>query len=237
MLVAVAVVCLAVALLLLWLGVSLVSRLRFQFSVRSLLLFVAVVAVVCSWFAVKMQEARRQKEAVAAIEKGEGSVFYDYEFDANGNFLPGTPEPPGPPWLRNLLGVDFLSDVAGIGYLDATDADLTRLKGITSLEYLQLWGTQVTDAGLMHLKGLTRLKRLTLGPTTQVTDAGLGHLKGMTTLRSLLLNETQVTDAGLVHLKGLTSLETLVLKRTQVTDAGLMHLEGLTRLQQFPLAL
>ena len=56
-LIAMAVVCLAVVLLLLWFGVSLVLRRRFQFSLRSLMLFVVVVAVACSWFAVKMQQA------------------------------------------------------------------------------------------------------------------------------------------------------------------------------------
>ncbi|NQU23447.1 MAG: hypothetical protein HQ567_19370, partial [Candidatus Nealsonbacteria bacterium] len=74
-LIAVAAVCLAVLLLLLWLGVSLVSRLRFQFSVRSLLLFVAVVAVVCSWFSVRVRQARRQREVVAAIEKDGGHAW------------------------------------------------------------------------------------------------------------------------------------------------------------------
>jgi len=56
-LIAVAVVCLAIVLMLLWFGVSLIFRLRFQFSIRSLLLFVTLVAVVCSWFSVKMQQA------------------------------------------------------------------------------------------------------------------------------------------------------------------------------------
>ncbi|NQU26556.1 MAG: hypothetical protein HQ567_35175, partial [Candidatus Nealsonbacteria bacterium] len=156
-LIAVAVVCLAVVLLLLWLGVSLVSRHRFQFSIRSLLLFVAVVAVVCSWFSVRMQEAERQREAVAAVQKG-GRVSYDY------HHLLGTP---GPPWLRNLLGVDFLSNVRELIYERATDTDtdtdLVHLKGLTSLTTLSLYNTQVTDDGLLHLKGLTNLEVLLLG--------------------------------------------------------------------------
>ena len=203
-----------VLLLLLWLGISLLFRLRFQFSLRSMMLFVVVVAVVCSWFSVRMQEARRQRETVEAVEKpqfidtqqpfqmyqpgvgklGKGTVSYDYELDANGNPLRGTPEP-CPPWLRNLVGVDFLSDVRQVQYGQATDIDLVHLRGLPSLELLGLMGTQVTDGGLVHLKGLTNLETLDLG-VTRVTDAGLEHLRGLTKLEGLWLNYTQVTDEG-----------------------------------------
>ena len=228
-LIAVAVVCVAVLLLLLWLGISLVCRLRFQFSIRSMMLFVTVVAVVCSWFAVKMQQARRQREVV------EKAVFpnYDYQLDADRHRLSGT-QPPGPRWLRDLVGVDFLSDLVALEYKQATDTELVHLKGLTSLRELWLGATQVTDAGLVHLKGLTSLEALGLS-NTQVADAGLIHLKGLTSLERLDLENTQVTDAGLVHLKGLPSLERLNLYGTQVTDAGLMHLKGLTNLKELRL--
>ena len=197
-LIAVAVVCLAVVLLMLWFGVSLVLRRRFQFSIRSLLLFVVVVAVVCSWFTVKVQQARGQREVVEAFEKV-GFVMYDYEvaeLDANGR----RPPAPGPPWLRNLVGVDFLSDVVALRYKRATDAGLVHLKGLTSLQELVLDNTQVTDAGLVHLEGLTGLRHLDL-TNTEVTDAGLVHLKGLTNVQWLFLYRTQVTEAGVQDLQ------------------------------------
>ena len=59
----VAVECLAAAtlLLLLWFIAALVLHLRFQFSIRSLLLMTAVVAVNCSWLAVEKQETQQQQ--------------------------------------------------------------------------------------------------------------------------------------------------------------------------------
>ena len=60
-LIAVGVVGTALVVLLLWFLASLLLRRRFQFSIRSLLLLVTVVAVVCSWFTVKMQQARWQR--------------------------------------------------------------------------------------------------------------------------------------------------------------------------------
>ena len=38
----------------------------YQFSLRSLLLFVLACSLVCSWLGVKMQRAREQKQAVEA---------------------------------------------------------------------------------------------------------------------------------------------------------------------------
>jgi len=56
-----------------------------------------------------------------------------------------------------------------------------------------------TDAGLVHLKGLTSLQTLNLSGS--ITDAGLVHLKGLDKLQTLYLNGTSMTDAGVRHLK------------------------------------
>jgi Leucine-rich repeat (LRR) protein len=58
----------------------------------------------------------------------------------------------------------------------------------------------VSDTGLVHLKGLTKLQSLSLF-RTEVTDAGLVHLKGLTKLQSLNLSDTKVTDAGVKDLQ------------------------------------
>ena len=88
-----------------------------------------------------------------------------------------------------------------------------------------LYDTQVTDSELVHLKGLMSLQTLDLRGT-QVTDTGLAHLKGLTSLQTLFLSGTRVTDAGLVHLKDLTSLQKLIVIGTQVTDAGVEELRA-----------
>ena len=52
----------------------------------------------------------------------------------------------------------------------------------------------------MHLKGLTSLESLNL-IYTQITDAGLVHLAGLTSLQTLELDQTQVTVAGVARLQ------------------------------------
>ena len=61
-----------------WFVVALVFRGRFQFSIRSLLALVVVVALPCSWMAVEMKAAREQKAVVEAIRRADGDIVYDW---------------------------------------------------------------------------------------------------------------------------------------------------------------
>jgi hypothetical protein len=48
----------------------------FRFSLRTLLL---VIAVLCVWLGIQVNAARRQKEAVAAIQKAGGEINFDFQ--------------------------------------------------------------------------------------------------------------------------------------------------------------
>ena len=126
--------------------------------------------------------------------------------------------------------------VVGVWMRDttSTDAGLKWLKGLRSLQSLDLATSKVTDAGLKNVEQLTNLRSLSLA-STSVTDAGLSHLKGLTNLQSLVLSRSQVTNTGLGYLKGLTKLDLLDLLGTQVTDAGLEQLKGLIGLRSLEL--
>ena len=207
------------------------QRRWYQYSLRTLLLFVLLVSIGMSWLGVKLHRAREQKEAVEAIRKAGGEVSYDYQSDY------ASAEPRVPKWARALLGDGFFFDVlqAGASGTKFGDDEAVYLRRLTNLEWLSLRATRITDAGLEHLEGLARLEELYLS-RTNITDAGLEHLKRLTNLTWLNLSDTQVTDAGLEHLKGLTSLQWLDLSDTQVSDAGLEHLQGLSNLEDLDLS-
>jgi hypothetical protein len=173
----------------------------YQYSLRSLFLVMILACIGMSWFGVKIREARRQKEAVEAIKKLGGAIAYDYQVDASGHELQGA-KPPGPAWIRSLLGEDFFGQVIHVAfdYSNVNDDELEHLKGLTRLRWISLSRTHVTDAGLDHLKGLVQLQWLWL-ENTQVTDAGLERLKGLTKLRILDLTDTQVSDQGVKKLQ------------------------------------
>jgi Leucine-rich repeat (LRR) protein len=214
------------------------KRRRFQFSLRTLMIFTMICAVAAGWLGKWIEQKRIEQEAVDAIRKQGGVVLYDYAIrdahEHNGRW-----ELWGPAWLRNFLGEGFFSEVERVHFRspqsNVHDADLANLKRLAQLKCLTLCATKVTDAGLASLKGLTQLQDLDLSGN-HITAAGLQHLKGLSQLEWLDLSETKTTDAGLVNLRELTQLDFLDLGNTQVTDAGLANLKGLTRLKQVNLS-
>jgi hypothetical protein len=229
------------------------KRRWFQFSLRALMILTLLVGMgMAVWIVPLKKRADRQRTAVAEILKDGGNVDYDYG--------PQQKEPPGPVWLRKLLGDDFFATVdgvtvrtdAGMRQLDdlpqllnvrvlpagsigaapekLTDAGITHLEGLTRLATLQLQHTAMTDAGVASFKGLTELNILELD-YTNLTDSGLAQLKALSKLGILTLRGTKVTDAGMKHLNGFADLYILDLGNTNVTDAGLAQLAGLPRLE------
>jgi hypothetical protein len=186
----------------------------FRYSLRTLML---VAAVFCIWLGIITNRARDRKQAIELFRTLGGSVRYEHERPPS--------DPPGPEWLRQLIGDEYFFSVhtLSLNRSKVDDSSLASVKRFPELKGLNLFRCKVTEAGLVHLKGMTKLEILILD-NTQVTDAGLEHLRGLTELRSLFLNNTQVTDAGLVHLKGMIHLDSLWHYNTEVTDAGLKKL-------------
>src|SRR5262245_18603147 len=109
-----------------------------RFSLRTLLV---AMTILCVWLGLKVNAARRQREAVAAIAKSGAIIRYDYEMIS----VPGSPNtlgynpnaaPPGPAWLRGFLGEDFFCDVIGIFFPGSTitESDLSQLAKFPELK-------------------------------------------------------------------------------------------------------
>ena len=190
------------------------KRRWYQFSLRSLLVFVLAAGLGLGLLGRRIRQVQEQRKPVIELQKLGATVEYQETEGGLSNAL-----------LRNLVGDEALP-VVEIYFLrtEVTDAGLVHLKGMRSLEVVDLRCTQVSDAGLVHLKGLTSLEVLYVN-NTKITDAGLEHLKGLSSLEGLSLLGTQVTDAGLEHLKGLSSLEWMNLCNTQVTEGGVQELQ------------
>jgi hypothetical protein len=230
-------------------------------SVRGLIVLILVVAGGLSWIA---NRVRFQRNAVDAIEKAGGKVWYDFEEEAAPTVIAqprrivrGEPRfsewlvefssewrewllsfvPRWPPkWLVDFLGVDYFGNVVAVSFTRrASDAELVHVGKLRRVERLDLYGSPITASGLGHLQPLTHLQTLLL-VRTKVGDAGLARLAALKNLRVLSLEGTELSDDGLAHLRDLTNLADLNLASTAVTDRGLAHLAGLTRLQALDLS-
>jgi hypothetical protein len=197
------------------------NRRWFQFSLRSLMIVVAVVAVPCAWLGHKIEQKRRQRDAIEAIRRIGGRVEFGYQLDSNGAQLAGDRQPPGALWLRKLLGDDFFADVKSVDLsgTEVRDDDLQDLDELPDLEFLELNGTRITDAGLVHVDGLRRLRMLGL-TSSAISDGGLSHLRGLTRLEMLFIAYNPITDAGIEKLTCLKALGWLSVGDTEVTDEG-----------------
>ena len=115
----------------------------YQYSLRTLLLFVLLCSLLCSWFATR---ATNQRDAVCAIRSISGcEVSYDCDprrvFDPDIKLIvavmEGKPPPPAPKatWTERLLGRDFAHRAVSVGVpLAQVHAVLPHLKHLPCLQ-------------------------------------------------------------------------------------------------------
>ena len=159
-LIALAVVSGAMLVMLGWFVAALVFRWRFQFSLRSLLALTVAVAVPSSWLAVKMQEAKRQREAADAILKLGGDVDMIIPSISRSIQTHSRPDWHGD-GSRGPISWIAATEV----YLPGgDDGELEPLQCLPELLVLSnaMWGDRYarckfTDAGLARLEALHRL--------------------------------------------------------------------------------
>jgi hypothetical protein len=224
-----------------------------QFSLAAMLTVTTILAVVLGLWS---DSARRQQQAIQWIEDHGGGCSYRWEVPTKPN---DTLTPPGPEWLRERLGIDYLDYVQeayvgesisdeelaqlvkdlprlkclGIKAENITNEGLATLaKGLPQLELLGLQQAErLTDEGLADLaRHAPRLLHLQLEDASNITDMGLAHLANLRDITHLHLDCPQITDAGLVHLKELRQISSLGLQSNHISDAGLVHLMGLRQI-------
>jgi hypothetical protein len=201
-------------------------RHRFRFGLRTL--FIAVT-ILCCWLGWKVNAARKQREAVAAIGRyGSGGLrhlLYDYQDS------PNFKRPQEPHWLADQIGVDFVHDVVSVGAADVTREVFPHLANLPKLHYLSIASADFGDEDCDFLIGLTNLKHLNI-EAKALTDAGLSKLCTLQKLEFLSLDYCQISDAGWAHLKELPHLKTLYLTGIPIHDEGLDHLAALPSLKR-----
>lgn len=183
-LVAVAAVAVVFVVMLLWLIVALLFRLRFQFSIRSLLILTVAVALPCSWLGVEIKAAREQRTAVDVIEELGGNVDYDWTLEPSAPSV--DPRKLAIHYLGNVLDKDFFCEV--------------HIVELGVSPFTSVYGDRITDTELEHLRRLNQVSTLYLGGTT-ITDVGMWQLKSLVKLAVLDVHDTKVTDEGVKKLQ------------------------------------
>jgi hypothetical protein len=210
------------------------------FSVRGLLLLVLALGLALGLL---LHKAGKQRRAVAAVKQYGGFVHYDWEFEGTGSEVDRNSRPPGPVWLRQLVGEEYFQEVTWVGLVrDAEngkmsptgrgdEAVMPHLRSFPKLKWLQIWKGQASDAGLANLRDSAELEQIHVLLPEGLTARGLAHLEGLPRLINLQISRGSIDDACLAPIGKLTGLRSLSLMYHPISDAGIVHLRGLHDLE------
>jgi hypothetical protein len=188
-----------------------------------MMLLVLILGGALGWIA---HRARVQREAVAAIVRAGGDVYYDGEWGSV------RLRPRGPDWLRGFLGRDYFDTVVSVSgdTPETDDAVVAQIGRLAQVHQLMLQGSSVTDAGLAALSGMHELRTLHLN-MPNVHGPGLRHLSGLHNIKNLHLYRTPISDESLAYLVPLTAIERLSFSSPRIGDAGMTHVAKLPGLK------
>jgi len=162
------------------------TRRFFQFSLATLLVFVAAICVV---LAVRANRQHKRRVAIAKIEKLGGKVDYLQQWQPySGGTVTWFTKQGG---LKSiyvpkvgisawLLGDDASSFVMCVEFRKeamVTDADLTNLLPMSELRILDIGTNTITDAGLVCLESLRNLKWIRFAGDTKLTEDGIARFQ------------------------------------------------------------
>jgi hypothetical protein len=214
---------------------------RPRFSLRGMFILVTILCVSLGW---RLQRAREQREAVEAIRKAGGWVYYDYQhYDPKTGKFDNQAAPWEPAWLTDAVGVDFWHDVEAVNMSfheeggkrwdnEKAPQDIApQVAHLPRLRFLGATEHSLDDEGLRSVGQLKQLEVLLYWDAPGVTDAGARHFQNMPRLRYLGMSSSDVGDKGLATFAKLTGLEGLTLQGNNITDAGLAPLAGHSRLK------
>jgi Leucine-rich repeat (LRR) protein len=210
-------------------------RWRFQFSLRSLLIFVSVCGALSGWIGTMLKRVHDQRAVVKKIQNLGGEVYYDYQKTEGRWGIQTKNEPPGPRWLRWMLGDDFFANAEYVFFnslqIVLKEEDLALLRDLPNIKDIAVFSPGITDQGLEILGSLPNLEGLNLSDAKSITGEGLGRLENAQKLKSLTLYGVAVNDSTVAHIDKLANLQSLQLVKTSVTDDGLASIARLSHLK------
>jgi hypothetical protein len=185
------------------------KRRWFQFSLRTLLLFTVVCAVGAAWVATRMEQERRELDAVKTVVRLGGCANFNDDCYDDGRLHKSPAEDKAPGLFTRLLraaGLDpdfhvvHVLFLGGIERTSVKDSDLVVLTEVPHLRDLELYDVEIGDEGLRFAAGLKELRNLRLC-RTRVTDAGLRYLVNLKELKTIDIDGSQVTWEGIERLQ------------------------------------
>ena len=121
-------------------------RRRPRFSIRTLLLLTAIIAVACGWLGQQVASSLSQRNALNRLNQSVGHVNVGCRPEGAGTES----------WMHRLCGDDFYPVVyfINLGGTTVTDSELSVFHELPDVVSIDLSSTSIGDGGVSHLKHL-----------------------------------------------------------------------------------
>jgi hypothetical protein len=196
-------------------------KLRVRFTIRVLL---AVIAIVGFLLAVQVNRARNQARIVGLLRFG---VIYRHQWPAGGR-LNRNAEPPGPKWLRDLIGDHYFQTVQIVegGFPDEELlADIGSLYGV---EHVRIHANRLTDPdALRNIQNCRTLQSVAIIEGRKLKRLNLSYLSSLPRLSSLWLESLKTDDDAIIDIAAIKSLRQITIKQTLITQEGVDRLAAM----------
>ncbi|MEW4453798.1 hypothetical protein AB1L30_14080 [Bremerella sp. JC817] len=200
--------------------------LAFRWSLRTLLLLVALVAGACALVIATMP--RDDSAQIELLEKHGISVFYEWKSSRLW------------PWSKSMVAsavtmehTEFQGDIVD-GQAQLPPAVVAAMQQCHGLKVIALDSCSLRSEDLLAMPFLSELTVIWL-PGSNVDDRLLQAIQQNEALDELNLGNTPITDAGIRHIARLPNLGFLTIGGPHVTTACLADLVDLKRLQELHL--
>jgi hypothetical protein len=216
---------------------------------RTLLLIVLLVSLATAQISKRFRETQRRNDVIARIRGCNGGVEYDWqqlELGPTGEVMHAPRQaPPGPAWLRRIIGADYFQVVTSVELLysgDPLHGGCSNLELVSQIAQsfphtrsLTIECSEPSEAMLEKVSHLKKLERLVF-LDEKITDAAIAHLRRLTNLKALSLEGgPRVTDNALYYLSELPRLEYLRIVNGRFSNRGLAHIPGYRSLRELNL--
>jgi hypothetical protein len=183
------------------------KRRWFQFSLRTLLVVMAILAVGCAWVAGKIEQSRREREATRHFLALGAVILQDQQPMLSrlwpfGEQMVTTGVLVGNKEYYLTFGTARFAESMEARIRQPTDSDLRRLKDLPGLETLRVTSQFVTDNGIAELVSIKSLRRLEICAPL-VSNSAVVQIAQMVDLADLNLVGTAMTPSGIGNLRQL----------------------------------
>jgi hypothetical protein len=198
-----------------------------RFSLRALLVGIAVLALCCAWVGKRTHQIRNEITIANLLtDTGADVAFHDADDPYRKQSYERRRPLPG--WLIQLCGIEPTKHATSITWFQdrsVTDAACEHLQDLPYLSEVRFMECpRITGEGVDHIAGL-RIKILNLSGSP-ISDCALIDIARLPHLTILDLTDTAITDDGLKHLHSSRSLSWISLVGTQVTKNGVARLRA-----------